>query len=115
MTALHVFDLDGTLLPGPTASLLIAAAHGSGQELRALEARFAAGELDTAGFAAAVHGLWATLTPEIVAAAVAGGPWLTGDHHLADRAAASYRGGSLQEAYARGRARLSGHRIRLRE
>jgi phosphoserine phosphatase len=78
MTALHVFDMDGTLLAGTTAALRIAAAHGSEAELRTLEARFAAGGLDTVGFAAAIHRLWAALTPEIVAAAFAGGTWLTG-------------------------------------
>jgi phosphoserine phosphatase len=78
VTALHIFDMDGTLLSGTTASLQIAAAHGTEFELRALEARFTAGNLDTVGFAAAIHGLWASLTPEIVAAAVEGGTWLTG-------------------------------------
>ncbi|MEV6849329.1 hypothetical protein [Actinoplanes sp. NPDC051411] len=141
MTALHIFDMDGTLLSGTTASLQIAAAHGSESELRALEARFTAGALDTAGFAAAIHGLWANLIPEIVAAAVDGGTWLTeelrgdlpvsrcvaygdslsdaplfahltatvavnADHHLENRATASYRGRSLLEAYVLGRAHL---------
>lgn len=208
MTALHIFDMDGTLLSGTTASLCIAAAHGSELALRDLEARFAAGALDTVAFAAAIHRLWSTLTPDLVASAFAGGTWLTGiaevtadirargersavitmspdffadhlyawgfdtvvasrfpappfrapidpsailtpadkvrvadelrgglplsrcvaygdslsdaplfdhltatvavnaDHHLEDRAAASYRGGSLLEAYALGRARL---------
>jgi phosphoserine phosphatase len=78
LSALHLFDMDGTLLRGTTASLRIAAAHGSGVALRALEDRFAAGALDTAGFAAAIHGLWSDLTPETVAAAFAGGTWLTG-------------------------------------
>jgi len=78
VSALHIFDMDGTLLSGTTASLLIAAAHGSEPELRDLEARFAAGSVDTVGFAAAVHALWATLTPEVITAAVAGGTWLTG-------------------------------------
>ena len=55
MTALFVFDLDGTLLPGSTASLELAGALGAVDDLHALETRFAAGTLDTRGFAAAVH------------------------------------------------------------
>ena len=55
MTALFVFDMDGTLLPGSTASLELAGALGALDDLHALEARFTAGDLDTRGFAAAVQ------------------------------------------------------------
>jgi len=75
---LHIFDMDGTLLAGSTANLEVARRLGTLPELHALEARFAAGELDTRGFAAAIHGLWRALTPADVAAAYAAGPWLTG-------------------------------------
>jgi phosphoserine phosphatase len=68
VTALFVFDMDGTLLPGTTASVALAATLGAGDQLHALEARFAAGELDTRGFAAEVHDLFAPLTPEQVTA-----------------------------------------------
>jgi phosphoserine phosphatase len=78
LSALHVFDMDGTLLSGTTASLLIAAAHGSEAELRMLEARFAAGLLDTTAFATEIHALWSDLTAEMVRSAFAGGAWLTG-------------------------------------
>jgi phosphoserine phosphatase len=78
VTALHVFDMDGTLLSGTTASLQIAAAHGSEPELRALEARFAAGDLDTRSFATAIHALWCTLDAATVSHAFAGGTWLGG-------------------------------------
>jgi phosphoserine phosphatase len=67
VSALFVFDMDGTLLPGTTASLALAATLGAVDDLHALEARFAAGELDTRGFAGAVHELFAALTPEQVA------------------------------------------------
>ena len=76
--ALHVFDMDGTLLKGTTASLQIARHLGCADELAALEARFAAGEVGTRGFAAAVHALWGTLTQPAVAAIVLASPWLNG-------------------------------------
>jgi phosphoserine phosphatase len=69
MTALFVFDLDGTLLPGSTASLELAAALGAVDDLHALEAQFSAGGLDTRGFAAAVHDLFGRLEGDQVAAA----------------------------------------------
>jgi phosphoserine phosphatase len=68
VSALFVFDMDGTLLPGTTASVALAATLGAGEQLHALEARFAAGDLDTRGFAAEVHDLFAPLTPEQVTA-----------------------------------------------
>ncbi|WP_327588189.1 HAD-IB family phosphatase [Nonomuraea sp. NBC_00507] len=75
---LHVFDMDGTLLEGSTASLQIARHLGSTEKLVELETRFAAGEIDTRGFAAAIHELWRDLTPSAVAEAFAASPWLTG-------------------------------------
>lgn len=68
--------MDGTLLGGTTASLQIAHRLGSVAELVDLEARFAAGELDTRGFSTAIHGLWRELTPAVVADAFAASPWL---------------------------------------
>jgi phosphoserine phosphatase len=75
---LHVFDMDGTLLEGTTASLQIARHLGATEELVELEARFAAGDIDTRGFAAAVHALWGDLTPSAVADVFGASPWLTG-------------------------------------
>jgi phosphoserine phosphatase len=75
---LHVFDMDGTLLKGSSASLQIARHLGCATELAALEARFAAGEIDTRGFAAAIHGLWGSLTGTAVAAVFGASPWLDG-------------------------------------
>jgi len=76
--SLHIFDMDGTLLRGTTASLQIAQSLGCTAELAALEVRFSAGEIDTPGFAAAIHGLWKTLTVSAVAEAFAACPWLDG-------------------------------------
>jgi phosphoserine phosphatase len=70
--------MDGTLLPGSSASLEIARRHGSADALAELEARFAAGEIDTRGFSATVHALWHDLTSDDVEAAFAGSPWLSG-------------------------------------
>jgi phosphoserine phosphatase len=68
VSALFVFDMDGTLLPGTTASVALAATLGAGDQLHDLETRFRAGELDTRGFAAEVHELFAPLTAEQVRA-----------------------------------------------
>jgi phosphoserine phosphatase len=75
---LHVFDMDGTLLDGTTASLEIARHLGSTEQLVELEARFAAGNLDTRDFAAAIHALWQDLAQSAVADVFAASPWLTG-------------------------------------
>jgi len=75
---LHVFDMDGTLLYGSSASLQLARVLGNVDDLVALEAQLAAGEVDPPGFAAAAHGMWLELTPALVAAAFAASPWLTG-------------------------------------
>ncbi|MFD0690247.1 HAD family hydrolase [Actinomadura fibrosa] len=75
---LHIFDMDGTLLAGSTANLEVARQLGTLPELHELEARFAAGTLDTRGFSLEIHRLWQHLTPAAVAAAYAAGPWLEG-------------------------------------
>lgn len=78
MTRLHIFDMDGTLLAGSTASLEIARASGTEEAIADLERRFAAGELDTRGFSTALYGVWAGLTPAHVDTAFASGPFLEG-------------------------------------
>ncbi|HEY9390696.1 MAG TPA: haloacid dehalogenase-like hydrolase [Mycobacteriales bacterium] len=78
MTTLHVFDMDGTLLRGSTASLEIARRLGCLTELVALEEAFACGALDTVGFASGIHELWATLDVVGVRAAFESAPWIAG-------------------------------------
>ena len=78
VAAPHVFGMDGTLLAGSTASREIAAMHGSETQPLALERRFAAGEIDTRAFAAAIHQLRHDLRPEMLAVAFAASPWMTG-------------------------------------
>ncbi|GAA5184552.1 hypothetical protein GCM10023322_26290 [Rugosimonospora acidiphila] len=78
MGILHVFDMDGTLLRGTTASLQVARQLGNVAELIALETQFSTGEIDAIGYAATVHALWQGLTAEPVAAAFAASPWVGG-------------------------------------
>ena len=78
MGHLHIFDMDGTLLTGTTANLEVARYLGTLTELHDLEARFAAGTLDTRGFSTEIHRLWRHLTPDIVATAYTAATWLTG-------------------------------------
>ncbi|MGA4840627.1 HAD family hydrolase [Streptomyces sp. G45] len=92
MTRLHVFDMDGTLLRGTSASLELARHLGCLPELTALEAEFIAGTVDTYGFADRVCALWGALTPEIAADAFARAPWIGGlPEVLADIAARGER------------------------
>ena len=76
MTRLHVFDMDGTLLPGTTASLEIARYIGGSEWLHSLEEEF--GQLDTVGFAAALHRGWHGLTEADVVGAFVAAPKLGG-------------------------------------
>lgn len=79
MGILHIFDMDGTLLTGSTASLQIARHTGTEAELHDLEARFAAGTIDTTTFSTALYGIWRDrLTAATVAEAYAASPWLDG-------------------------------------
>lgn len=70
--------MDGTLLRGTTASLQIAQYLGCAGDLAGLEARFAASEIGTWDFAAAIHRLWRSLTGPDVAEVFGVCPWLGG-------------------------------------
>jgi phosphoserine phosphatase len=88
VSALHVFDMDGTLLRGTTAALEISRRLGCERTLVELERRFADGELEAWEFAVAVRGLWGELAPSLVASVVADAPWIEGiDEVCADIAA----------------------------
>lgn len=78
MTALHVFDMDGTLLRGTTAAIEISRRIGRLEPLAELERSFAAEEISPSDFAVEVRELWAELTAELVAEVVAGAPWIDG-------------------------------------
>ena len=88
VTALHVFDMDGTLLRSTTANLQISRRLGRVEAMQDLENRFAAGMMDEPAFADELHSLWHDLTPEVVDAAANGAPWIAGiDEVCADIAA----------------------------
>lgn len=78
MPALHVFDMDGTLLRESTANLQISRRLDCLETMRDLEDRFAAGLLDEPALADALCGLWGELTTEVVAEVVADAPWIAG-------------------------------------
>lgn len=78
MSALHIFDMDGTLLRGTTASLEISRHLDQVDDLEALERRFADGEITAPDFAVAIHQLWAELTDQAVADIAARAPWIAG-------------------------------------
>lgn len=72
----HIFDMDGTLLHGTTAPVLLAAALGRPEALAALEERFAAGSATTLQFAQALHEMWGVVAPEVARQAFAAAPLL---------------------------------------
>ncbi|WP_329549043.1 HAD-IB family phosphatase [Streptomyces sp. NBC_01356] len=82
MSRLHVFDMDGTLLRGTTASLEIARRLGCATDLVRLEESFAAGAVDPFGFASEVCRLWRGLTPRITQEVFDRAPWIGGLHEV---------------------------------
>jgi phosphoserine phosphatase len=78
MTALHVFDMDGTLLRGTTAPIEISRHIGREEPLAELERGFAAEEITAAEFAVEMRALWEDLTAELVVRIVADAPWIEG-------------------------------------
>lgn len=78
VTALHVFDMDGTLLRGTTASREISRRLDRLAAIEDLERRFAAREVTDAQFAAEVHVLWSDLHAPLVDEVAGGAPWIDG-------------------------------------
>jgi phosphoserine phosphatase len=78
VTVLHVFDMDGTLLRGTSASLEIARDMNRVPDLLELEQSFAAGGLSTYDFAVAAFDLYRGLDRAGVAGIFDGSPWMTG-------------------------------------
>jgi len=76
--ALHVFDLDGTLLRGTSAAIELSRRVGRLEPLAELERGFAAEEITAAEFARATRALWHDLTVDLVAEVVAEAPWIEG-------------------------------------
>ncbi len=72
----HVFDMDGTLLHGTSAPVLLAAALGQPDSLHELEERFATGTATAVDFARAIHEMWGVVPPEVARQAFAAAPLL---------------------------------------
>ena len=72
----HIFDMDGTLLRGTTASLLLASVLGQEAELEALETRFAGGGHTNVDFALTLHAAWGVVPAAAAAAAFEAAPLL---------------------------------------
>jgi phosphoserine phosphatase len=68
--------MDGTLLHGTTAPVLLAAALGQPEALAALEERFSAGAATTVQFARALHEMWGIVEPEVARRAFEAAPLL---------------------------------------
>ena len=75
---LHVFDMDGTLLHGSTASVEIARTIGVSDALVELELAYSTGELDEASFARETWALFSHLPPAQVRQVFDDAPWLAG-------------------------------------
>jgi phosphoserine phosphatase len=71
-----VFDMDGTLLRGTAAPVLLASALGRAEALTALEARFAAGAVTPVEFARELHAMWGVVSPAVARQAFAAAPLL---------------------------------------
>ena len=78
MTALHVFDMDGTLLRGTTASIELSRRLDRLDPLAELEASFAAERISAADFAVQMLELWTALDADVVAEVVGAAPWIEG-------------------------------------
>jgi phosphoserine phosphatase len=78
VTVLHVFDMDGTLLRGTTASIEIARALGHLPALLQLEQAFTSGRLTTYEFAVQAYEVYAGLTPQRVADIFRDCQWMSG-------------------------------------
>lgn len=78
MSILHVFDMDGTLLRGTTASVEISRALGRLDILLELEKQFSAGEIDTHNFALQAFEIWKELKPDQLIDVIHQAPWIAG-------------------------------------
>ena len=78
MSALHIFDMDGTLLRGTSGPIEISRRLDRLDPLHELERRWAAHEITELDFALAIRELWHDLTPELVAAVALEAPWIEG-------------------------------------
>lgn len=78
MSALHIFDMDGTLLRGTSASIEIARHLDRVAAVLELDRRWVSQEITEVEFALEIRELWHDLTPEMVAEVVLAAPWIEG-------------------------------------
>jgi phosphoserine phosphatase len=78
MARLHIFDMDGTLLPGTSASMEIARQIDMVSQFQDLEGALIRGEIDSSGYAHRAYRMWSALGEHHVVGAFEGAPWLTG-------------------------------------
>jgi phosphoserine phosphatase len=76
VSVLHVFDMDGTLLRGTSASIELARHAGVSEQVHLLEKLSAAGELSNVEFHRRTHPLWQRLTEEVIDTAFVQAPWI---------------------------------------
>lgn len=72
----HIFDMDGTLVRGTSAPMLVAAALGRDDSLVELERRFVSGATTAAEFGRALHEMWGVVSPEVARRAFVAAPLL---------------------------------------
>lgn len=78
MRALHVFDMDGTLLRGTTAGLELGRRLDRSSWVQSLERDFASGRVTAVEFSLRIGALWSELDDGIVADVAAAAPWMEG-------------------------------------
>ncbi|OPX04994.1 HAD family hydrolase, partial [Gordonia sp. i37] len=76
MSVLHVFDMDGTLLRGTSASIELARHTRVSEQLDVLEKLSAAGELSNVEFHRRTHPLWQGLTDTEIDTVFTAAPWI---------------------------------------
>jgi phosphoserine phosphatase len=78
MSRLHIFDMDGTLLHGTTASLELGRRMGCLDKVQEYERAAAHGEIDNRRFHELCQALWVNTTIADLCAAFEAAPWMLG-------------------------------------
>ena len=82
MSLLHIFDMDGTLLRGTTASLELGRRMGCLDKVQEYERAAAHGEIDNRRFHEVCQALWVNTTIADLCAAFEAAPWMLGLREL---------------------------------
>lgn len=72
----HIFDMDGTLVRGTSAPVLVAAALGRRHSLVELEQRWESGAATAVDFAHALHEMWGVVSADVARRAFEAAPLL---------------------------------------